>query len=82
MTDDTENGSSKSPLDWLYRQGVSTVLLGAILWAIYHMGYYAMDTAIPRHLKSIQDGYERIEASHARSLERLSQAIEKRQTDR
>lgn len=56
---------------WLFGQDVSTVLLVIILASLWYMGYYAMNTAIPAHLQSIQAGYERMEKSHAESLLRV-----------
>lgn len=45
-------------LDWLFQQGVSTVLLAAILGLLAWGGKYMLEHAIPDHLRSIQEGYE------------------------
>ena len=50
--------------DWLFSQGVSTVLLFAILIAVGYLGNYALTTAVPAHLKTIQDGYREIQAEN------------------
>lgn len=64
-------------LTWLYSQGVSTVLLVLILIAIYRAFYYVLKTAIPDHLKTIQDGYERIQTSHERQVVTLADTFRK-----
>ena len=51
-------------LRWTLNQGVSTVLLFAIFGVLFLGGRYAIETAIPSHLESIQHGYEKIEKSH------------------
>lgn len=62
---------------WLFSQGVSTLLLFAILVGMYKMADYAMNTAIPEHLKQIQAGYEKIEAGHAKEVESLRSTFDK-----
>ena len=49
---------------WLYSQGVSTVLLVLILVAIYRV----ITTIIPKHLDTIQQGYEHLQSSHERNV--------------
>ena len=66
---------------WLFSQGVPVVLLFAILVGMYKMADYAMNTAIPEHLKQIQSGYEKIEAGHAKEVEALRATFDK-QIDR
>lgn len=50
--------------EWLLGQPFNNVLLILILFAIGWLGHYGLSTAIPTHLKAIQDGYERLENSH------------------
>lgn len=50
--------------EWLLGQPFNNVLLILILFAIAWLGYYGLTTAIPAHLRAIQDGYERLENSH------------------
>lgn len=42
--------------EWLFSQGVSTVLL----FAIFAIAVYAVRTLVPMHLNQIQEGYERV----------------------
>ena len=64
--------------DWLFNQGVSTVLL-FMLVAIFAYGIKYM---VPVHLKQIQEGYEKIESAHEREMNRVIDVlIEKKQTD-
>lgn len=62
---------------WLANQGVSTVLLVAILATMGYMGNYAMVTAIPSHLKQIQDGYIEHAAAHSKEVQAITVAFEK-----
>lgn len=50
--------------EWLLGQPFNNVLLIMILFAIAWLGYYGLTTAIPSHLRAIQDGYERLEDRH------------------
>lgn len=74
--------------DWLFAQGVSTVLLCAILAALAYCGNYAVKTAIPAHLKQIQDGYldaakehketvKDLNSSHERAVQKVTDAFDK-----
>ena len=71
---------------WLFSQGVSTLLLFAILVGMYKMTDYAINIAVPEHLKQIQLGYEKIESGHAKEVEALratfEKEIERERTDR
>ena len=51
-------------LDWLFNQGVSTVLLFSILM----LGVYVVRDILPRHLEMIQSGYERMQEQHDNGL--------------
>ena len=64
-------------LKWVLNQGPVTAILAAILSMLWYGSQYALDTAIPLHLKAIQAGYDRQEASHEKSLEKIILADEK-----
>jgi len=64
-------------LKWLFSQGTSTILLLLILGGMWKIADYAINTAIPDHLKQIQMGYERIETNHAKEVEQLRSTFEK-----
>lgn len=49
---------------WLTAQSFNNVLLVAILASLIGGTYYAMKEAIPSHLKTIQEGYDRLDAAH------------------
>lgn len=57
---------------WLAKQGVVTVLLCSILSSMIYGGYYAITTAIPAHIKQIQEGYDRIAAEHCKAVDRVT----------
>lgn len=72
--------------DWLFQQGVSTILLFTILGLLYWGMRYAMDVAVPRHLDQIRRGYQELDArQHEREAarqqhnERFLQAFERDQ---
>lgn len=54
-------------VDWLFQQGVSTVLLCGILC---FMGY-AVIYVVPTHIDQIDKGYQRNADSLSKSLERI-----------
>ena len=62
---------------WLFSQGVSTVMLAAILIAMAYGGNYAMTTGIPAHLKQIQDGYREQGAANKEALREQQASFEK-----
>lgn len=66
-------------MDWLSQQGVSTVLLAAILVVLGWLGYFGMTTAVPAHLRQIQEGYEKIQKDYALSQKEL---LERMRDDR
>ena len=59
---------------WIAKQGVTTVLLIAILGAILYGGYYAMTTAIPQHLDRIQAGYREVSIEHRTAIETIEKS--------
>ncbi len=62
---------------WIAGQGVVSGLLCLILCAMLYGGYYAMETAIPSHLKQIQDGYERQTLEHTKQIDRITVSQDK-----
>ena len=75
MTSDDTKGYLRVFADWLTSQSFNNVLLLAILVALGTGVKYALDVAIPNHIKMIQNGYERQEASHERELDRVVDLI-------
>lgn len=62
---------------WLVQQGVPAVLLFSILFVMSYGMHYAIETAIPEHLKTIQLGYDRMQEAHAKEESRLAEMFEK-----
>lgn len=60
---------------WLFHQGPVTVILFLILFGGYRIANYAVDVAIPAHLRQIQDGYEKIEAKQAERFKGLADSM-------
>ena len=60
-------------LNWLINQGAVTVLLFGILSSGGYMAY----VMIPKHLETIQSGYEKIEDRNSMAIEKLAAAHEK-----
>lgn len=64
---DTENKTVRDRLlEWLFQQGVSTVLLVAILSTLAYFGNYEQRVAIPQRIRDIQAGYDRNLEVHRR----------------
>ena len=63
MTIDTK----EAIVDWLKQQGVSTVLLVAILAFIG----YGVVFLVPLHIQMIKDGYKEIAERHAITVEKI-----------
>lgn len=63
MTIDTK----EAIIDWLKQQGVSTVLLCAILAFIG----YGVVFLVPVHIEMIKDGYKEITERHAITVEKI-----------
>ena len=63
MTIDTK----EAIIDWLKQQGVSTVLLCAILAFIG----YGVVFLVPVHIEMIKDGYQEITDRHAITVEKI-----------
>lgn len=66
--------------NWLLNQGTSTVLLFAIAAGVWVGGSYAIREGIPSHLKQIQDGYEKLEGSFSKDLDRVLKNAEDERT--
>lgn len=56
---------------WLVRQEVTTVLLFLHLATVLGLAWYTIQIGVPLHLQMIQEGYERIESSHEKQLDRV-----------
>lgn len=67
-------------VEWIFSQGVSTILLLMILVGGYQVATYAFGVAVPAHLKQIQEGYERIEKSHDLRVRELIKTFENERT--
>ena len=63
MTDQTK----EALIDWLKQQGVSTVLLCAILAFIG----YGVIFLVPVHIEMIKDGYQEVTDRHAVTVEKI-----------
>lgn len=59
--------------DWLYQQGVSTVLLFLIFGAICYAGH----TTLPKHLEQIQKGYQQHALEINKAAEQMNKAIDR-----
>ncbi len=75
MTSEDAKGYLRIFAEWLTSQSFNNVLLLAILVSIAAGVKYTLDVAIPSHLKMIQSGYEKQEASHERELDRVVDLI-------
>lgn len=60
MTDPVHAGI----FDWVKGQPFNNVLIATLLGMLSWLGWYGLTSAIPEHIKTIQSGYERIEAVH------------------
>ena len=64
-------------LSWAAGQPFNNVLLLMILSTFSYGLWFGMQTAIPSHLKQIQDGYEKLVESHKDERERTIQTYDK-----
>lgn len=74
MSDGGNKGWAQIAAEWLTAQSFNNVLLVLILSAIVGGTYYGIKEAIPAHLRTIQDGYDRIDDAHReerKDIERL-----------
>ncbi len=63
--------------DTALRQGPSFVILLLILYGLWDFTSYVIHVGLPQHFQEIQSGYEEIQKSHDRNLDRLIDADEK-----
>lgn len=63
--------------NWLNAQNFNNLLLLAIIGLIAYGGRYAITIAIPDHLKTIQQGYEKIEAAGSMERAKMEEAHSK-----
>lgn len=61
--------------EWLLSQGTSTVLLILLALTVVIFVDFSLKTALPKHLESIQMGYERIEASHEKQIKLIMETM-------
>lgn len=71
MSEDRDIKLKAKIVDYLLQQGVPTILLFSILG----LGVYALNIAVPQHLRSIQDGYLAIEKSSNERAARWQAAV-------
>lgn len=64
-------------LKWVLSQGVSNLLLMAILYALWYFADYAVNVGIPAHLRQIQDGYRENAEAHTKEVDKLTATFEK-----
>jgi hypothetical protein len=79
-TNGSTNGSKTlrdRVVEWLFQQGVSTVLLVAIFALLAYFGNYWLKEGLPAQTKEIQAGYERLAQQHSKVEEANRQAFEK-----
>lgn len=70
MTDDKDASIKTQVIAWAAGQPFNNVLLLAIFAFMAYGTYFAMNTAIPKHLEQIQQGYESLTESHRDERER------------
>ena len=64
-------------MQWLVNQGASTVLLVILVAMIGYISDYGIKVAIPAHIKSIQEGYDRHVADHRKEVESMHASYER-----
>lgn len=79
---DATNGSgevslTKQGFRWLFGQEANTVILVMLLASILYGMKYAMDTAIPSHLKQIQAGYQEVAEQHVQEVKHSNETFDK-----
>lgn len=63
--------------NWLNAQNFNNLLLLAIIGLIAYGGRYAITIAIPEHLRTIQQGYEKIEETSSQERAKMEEAHSK-----
>lgn len=69
MTDETKATIKERAAEWVFQQGVSTVLLVAILAALGWIARYGLVTAIPNHIAALRQIVIDVESSHREERE-------------
>lgn len=78
MTQEAENKTlTAQVINWAAGQPFNNVLLLAIFVSMMYGTYFAMNTALPKHLEQIQKGYESLTESHRDERERTQQLYDK-----
>jgi len=76
VTEDNKTLTSQV-ITWAAGQPFNNVLLLAIFASMMYGTYFAMNTAIPKHLEQIQKGYESLTESHRDERERTQQIYDR-----
>lgn len=77
MTEEKDASIKTQVIAWAAGQPFNNVLLLAIFASMMYGTYFAMNTAIPKHLEQIQKGYESLTESHRDERERTQQLYDK-----
>ena len=64
MSSGIQETATKGLVDWAKGQPFTNVLLSAIFGAGCWFIWFALDVAIPQHIKTLTDAQEKLEASH------------------
>lgn len=62
---------------WAIQQSFPATMLIAQTGVIVYLGWYGIDKVVPKHLESIQAGYEKQEAVHERVVRDLIKSFER-----
>lgn len=57
---------------WVFQQGVSTVLLVAILCYGAYISQYVVDVAVPKHLDAITTGFKMQAEAHEKAVDKMT----------
>lgn len=72
------NDSLKSSVvQKLLGQEMNTIMLVLLLAGFAYAFWWGMTTGVPAHLKTIQEGYERVADEHGKQQQSLQQTFEK-----
>ncbi len=77
MADDDKKAITSKVVDWAAGQPFNNVLLLAIFAFMAYGTYFAMNTAIPKHLEQIQQGYQSLVESHKEERQRTLETYDK-----
>ncbi len=76
MTDEGKADIKSQIVSWAAGQPFNNVLLAAILGCMLWGTYFAMTTALPQHLKQIQDGYRELSDLHREERKELRETYD------